>query len=433
MYSRALNHVTTGDFTIHSEDLEQVVQCYCNRSLAYAKMNEFDLAYQDAVRALDALKDQAHVDLKMKAYHRKAQALIRLDDRVEALRVYKEALEVSSSATEGVTSSMWAATYVTLQSMPHTWIAEYWMKNVVKGEAPHPLSTRDCVLLKKIPASKKLSEDDFKRALLELLDNQPGFAVSCRASIAYLWAGTYTMKSCCSYIRGSVYLKVGEYDLAERDATVALVYGPQTEDGMRACWADAYGLRGRCYEKRGDNVHAVLDILQAMEFAALENIAYDANENEGGESMYSALLDTLLPRIPEHYANAIQNGCGYVGLERMMSVERERMQPEFMRKRPKYYYYYEWMKKRIVERHPEISDGVMDKLLTLDATELDLLLKYPQAIDNTVHELEGVLKDQGGDALETYKVPLLTWGELQDLKSKEQSLPSADRPAITSS
>ena len=90
-----------------------------------------------------------------------------------------------------------------------------------------------------------------------------------------------------------------------------------------------------------------------------------------------------------------------------------------MKKRPKYYYYYEWMKKRIRDRHPEIAEVVMDKLLALDAGELDLLLQYPQAIDATVHELEGVLEERGEEELERFEVPLLSWGDMQRLKLKD--------------
>jgi hypothetical protein len=150
---------------------------------------------------------------------------------------------------------------------------------------------------------------------------------------------------------------------------------------------------------------------------------------------YRNALKRLLPRIPEHYAKAIEHGCGYLGLQKMMAVERERMQPEYMKKRPKYYYYYEWMKKRIQDRHPSISEGVMDKLLTLDATELDLLLQYPQAIDTTVHDLESVLEEQGAQVLESYEVPLLSWDRLQEIKSQEalQAPPTSSAPAISAS
>ena len=63
----------------------------------------------------------------------------------------------------------------------------------------------------------------------------------------------------------------------------------------------------------------------------------------------------------------------------------------------------------------------MDKLLSLDAGELDLLLQYPKAIDATVQNLEGVLEERGEDGLEHFEVPLLSWGDMQRLKVEECS------------
>ena len=38
---------------------------------------------------------------------------------------------------------------------------------------------------------------------------------------------------------------------------------------------------------------------------------------------------------------------GSAGLEALLAAEKEERMPEFLRKRPKFYYYYEWMRKRI--------------------------------------------------------------------------------------
>ena len=72
----------------------------------------------------------------------------------------------------------------------------------------------------------------------------------------------------------------------------------------------------------------------------------------------------------------------------------------------------------------------MDKLLTLDATELDLLLQYPQAIDTTVKDLEAVLEKEGPEVLESYQVPLLSWDTLQKIKSQESLEAPSTTPAI---
>lgn len=404
-------------------------QCYCNRSLVRFKLGDYTHAMEDATKCLDLVNEEKQgetmLQLKSKAYHRQAQALIQLGNVVDALAVYKKSLKECSD--ESISMPLQAATLLTLEKMPATWLAEYWAGNVARGEAPHPLSTRDGILLKKIPESKRLSTVEMKQRLVELLKNDQYFVSECQTCLVLLWCGKYSMKSCCAFIRGSIYMSSGDDVQGERDATVALVYGPQTRTESRSCWAAAYALRSRCLEARGENVGAVLDILQAIEFCDDD---VEDRQQDGVLIEYNNTLNRLLPRIPEHYSQAIQKGCGYAGLQKMMMVERERMQPEYMKNRPKYYYYYEWMKKRIQDRHPSIEEGIMDKLLTLDATELDLLLQYPQAIDTTVKDLEAVLEKEGPEVLESYQVPLLSWDTLQKIKSQESLEAPSTTPAI---
>ena len=71
---------------------------------------------------------------------------------------------------------------------------------------------------------------------------------------------------------------------------------------------------------------------------------------------------------------------GSEGLRAHLARVAEEALPEFKRKRPKYHYYFEWMRKRIQESCGQLPDPVMDKLLTHDATELDMLCTYPAGI-----------------------------------------------------
>ena len=75
---------------------------------------------------------------------------------------------------------------------------------------------------------------------------------------------------------------------------------------------------------------------------------------------------------------------GSRGLEAHLEAEALRAQPEFKRKRPKYYYYYEWMRERLHSQCGRLPAAVEDKLLTLDATELDMLLTHPKGIQQQV-------------------------------------------------
>lgn len=92
--------------------------------------------------------------------------------------------------------------------------------------------------------------------------------------------------------------------------------------------------------------------------------------------------------------------------------------PEYIRPRPKYYHLFEWMRERVEATCPGLPEPVMDKLLAMDADELDLLLKYPRAIRGQAEEFAGVLRDAGARALETYKTPTMTWEESKALRER---------------
>ena len=73
-----------------------------------------------------------------------------------------------------------------------------------------------------------------------------------------------------------------------------------------------------------------------------------------------------------------------MGLQKLLTHEADEAVPEFKRQRPKYFYYYEWMKERLAQQCGQLPEPVIDKLLTLEATELDMLLTYPRGIQAKV-------------------------------------------------
>ena len=104
---------------------------------------------------------------------------------------------------------------------------------------------------------------------------------------------------------------------------------------------------------------------------------------------------------------------------RVLEDEKWASAPEYVRPRPKYYYLYEWMRERIEARFPSLPEPVMDKLLATDADELDLLLKYPKAIEGQVNEYLDVFHGPDGAArLPTYETPRLAW---DDVKANERA------------
>ena len=75
---------------------------------------------------------------------------------------------------------------------------------------------------------------------------------------------------------------------------------------------------------------------------------------------------------------------GANGLESLLSQEAEDSLPEFKKKRPKYYYYYNWMRQRVIQACGELPSVITEKLIRIDATELDMLLTYPTGIKTQV-------------------------------------------------
>jgi len=133
---------------------------------------------------------------------------------------------------------------------------------------------------------------------------------------------------------------------------------------------------------------------------------------------YQSYSDKMQSRLTDPVKAALRKGTTHA-LTFLDKDKWENEVPEYMRPKPKYFYYYEWMKDRIKEYYPELPQCVMDKLLALDGAELDLLLQHPQAIRGQTEEFLQVLDEKGEKYLETYKTPQLSWEEVQALRVAE--------------
>ena len=71
-------------------------------------------------------------------------------------------------------------------------------------------------------------------------------------------------------------------------------------------------------------------------------------------------------------------------MDAWLEAEKERNLPEFKKRRPKYYYFFQWMKERIAQHCGELPAPVLDKLLNIEAGELENLLNYPKGIQAKV-------------------------------------------------
>ena len=360
----------------------------------------YEEAISDADSALTILQtyppSEDTTEALAKAYHRKAQALIISGQLVAGLKTYKHGIGACPSST-----TLAAAARLALDKAPPSWYATFWGTRVDAAQQPHPLSARDGKLLKLVPSQHRMNVDELREVLRNFFQS-PIWLEVARDLVWTLWTEQRGPgRSEVAFFRAAAYLHVGNAEQALRDATVAVTYGPKDSNGAPT-WAGPLVILSEAHESKGENLPALIHAARAAEI--------DPDRNDATEAM-----ERLLRRVPEHYAEAIRSG-GVARLNAVLAAEKERDLPPFMRPKPKYYYYYEWMRKRIEARHPELPEPIMDKLLTLDANELDLIMQYPAAIDGTVAALQGVLQDKGEEALATWTVPLLTWEKKQELE-----------------
>eukprot|EP00879_Flechtneria_rotunda_P017391 GHRR01018222.1.p1 GENE.GHRR01018222.1~~GHRR01018222.1.p1 ORF type:complete len:293 (+),score=123.91 GHRR01018222.1:372-1250(+) len=66
-----------------------------------------------------------------------------------------------------------------------------------------------------------------------------------------------------------------------------------------------------------------------------------------------------------------------------------------------------------------LPESVISKLLSLDAGDLDFMIKHPTALQAQVYELLDVLESDGPAALEQYSLPHLTWEEVQAMAGSD--------------
>ena len=349
---------------------------------------------------LNAPSDNTHALSNI--YHRKAQAQSSLGQVVPALKTYKAGLAACPGA-----AGLAAGARLALDDAPATWFAAYWAKMVDAAQQPHPLSAREGKLLKLVPMQHRLNESELRPLLTDFLLHSCARLEDARDTVWSMWKeGRSPGRGEVAFFRAAAYLQSENAEQAQRDSRVAITYSKAKDSKGNPTWAAPFLVQSSALEKQGDNVSALIHAARAAE---LDPDWTDATE----------AVERLVRRVPEHYAEAVQSG-GVSRLHAVLDAEKERNLPPFMKPKPKYYYYYEWMRRRIEARHQNLPESVMDKLLTLDATELDLLMQYPAAIDGTVAALEGVLMESGEEALATWTVPLLSWEKKQELEEQQQ-------------
>ncbi|GIL52388.1 hypothetical protein Vafri_8274 [Volvox africanus] len=124
-------------------------------------------------------------------------------------------------------------------------------------------------------------------------------------------------------------------------------------------------------------------------------------------------LEVAMRRLPEDSWEAVRDG-GEMGLLQLLAQRAEERMPEFLRQRPRWYYYNAWMRQRLNAVCPGLPEPVTSKLLAdTDANDLDLMLQHPLAIMAQAAEYTQVLQLYGEKALLSYKAEPLAWEEMQ--------------------
>ncbi|KAA6421689.1 MAG: hypothetical protein FRX49_08300 [Trebouxia sp. A1-2] len=290
--------------------------------------------------------------------------------------------------------------YTSDQRVKH-YLAKYWSACITKAQEPNPLSSRDGRLLRPVPKVWKLPQAALMQRMQDAMHKIHSFQAGL---LCTAWGSSGRPdKASLALMRGLTYAQAGKFEQALRDALVVLAYAPKQEGCNGICsWPWGHALHSAALEGLQDNVAAALAMQVALEI-------------DPSSQHHKHDMERLMRRIPQAVADVLEAG-GSAGLKQWLADEAEQKKPEFLKQRPKYFYYYEWMKERICETHPALPELVMDKLLTMPAGDLDLILQHPQATTWKVDELMGVLEDQGPALLERYPLQGLSWEQVKELK-----------------
>ncbi|DBA80947.1 TPA: hypothetical protein ACH3X2_007167 [Trebouxia sp. C0005] len=326
-------------------------------------------------------------DQRVKHYLAKGRACICIGQLQGAADFFKQASKAHMQGSKELLCSIKAA--ITL--LPEAWCAQYWSACITKAQEPNPLSSRDGRLLRPVPKVWKLPQAALMQRMQDAMHKIHSFQAGL---LCTAWGSSGRPdKASLALMRGLTYAQAGKFEQALRDALVVLAYAPKQE-----------GCNGICSWPWGHALHS----------AALEGLQV-ALEMDPSSQHHKHDMERLMRRIPQAVADVLEAG-GSAGLKQWLADEAEQKKPEFLKQRPKYFYYYEWMKERICETHPALPELVMDKLLTMPAGDLDLILQHPQATTWKVDELMGVLEDQGPALLERYPLQGLSWEQVKELK-----------------
>ena len=427
----------------------------CNRAIAHFRSGAFAKALDDAKESY-AQSTDTQERAKAKYWEAKSYvALHREPEAIDALRIGLRVLPRDRKLTQELEERVHA--------LSAAQIGKLWTSIIDHASKAAAMSSRDGKFLKPVPSSDALDSALLGQTLTSIFEtgwelrqvwDRDGESPStCGASglgqrgsgaasapdviirheaaamLCASWARgkDFPPKESMALFRALAYLKRGKCKQGMQDANVAVAYA--SDPG----WPRALAVRALAHEcaanarvagsdarVRSDKEHslAALEVARAIELLDTSTAStYQSAHVDRAcvKEEFEALMLRILPKVPDAHRTALSKG-GAKGLQEWLDNEHEQSKPEYLRKRPKYYYYYEWMRRRIEEHCPALPEPVVDKLLTMDSNELDLLLQHEKAIKGQAQDFLEVFERDGALALETYMPTSLTWEEVKALK-----------------
>jgi len=398
-----------------------------NRALTSLKLGDFAEAKRDGYGAIEMLRARSEASkererLVGKAMFRIGCACVGLGEWDEAIVSLLNALETAPKDVEVQKKLMECARGVKMTSL-----CDAYARAISEGEMPNALSPRDGKWLKPVrPESSRLSKNAMAQTLADcVIGNETEwrrefgeiFLVASGSQLSAVRRGFL------SGVRAIIYAHTGNHTQAVKDYKVALSYYPEWD---RAYYGYALSIEHQLVHDNMTRVEVGRTSCNGMHDALIVDAQVAsalwmkrAMEIQGTNAEYQREYARLSAKLSEELRDVLSTpSTGFKDAVEWLEEDKWENAPEYVRPRPKYYYFYEMMKERIYEHYPELPQPVMDKLLSLDAGELDLLLQYPRAIKGQTEEFLDVYQREGGEYLATYKSPTLTWDEVKALKGK---------------
>ena len=413
--------------TEHARRDEALGIVLMNRALTSLKLGDFAEAKRDGYGAIEMLRARSEASnererLVGKAMFRIGCACVGLGEWDEAIVSLLNALETAPKDVEVQKKLMECARGVKMTSL-----CEAYARAISEGEMPNALSPRDGKWLKPVrPESSRLSKNAMAQTLADcVIGNETEwrrefgeiFLVASGSQLSAVRRGFL------SGVRAIIYAHAGNHTQAVKDYKVALSYYPEWD---RAYYGYALSIEHQLVHDNMTRVEVGRTSCNGMHDALIVDAQVAsalwmkrAMEIQGTNAEYQREYARLSAKLSEELRDVLSTpSTGFKDAVEWLEEDKWENAPEYVRPRPKYYYFYEMMKERIYEHYPELPQPVMDKLLSLDAGELDLLLQYPRAIKGQTEEFLDVYQREGGEYLATYKSPTLTWDEVKALKGK---------------